>query len=120
MAGPAPATSVAPPPGGSRASGTGGSYFIGGSVCTCTGGRGCSITGGYVVRDPGLPGLAGRYVYADYCAGKLRSIRLAKGRGTGDRAVGLSVPQPTSFGEDGRGRVYVVSQTGAVYRLVAR
>lgn len=89
-------------------------------VHTYTHGPGCSITGGYVVRDPGLPGLAGRYVYADYCAGKLRSIRLAKGRGTGDRAVGLSVPQPTSFGEDGRGRVYVVSQTGAVYRLVAR
>ena len=27
----------------------------------------CSIIGGYVVRDPGLPTLAGRYLYGDYC-----------------------------------------------------
>jgi glucose/arabinose dehydrogenase len=91
-----------------------------GPVHTYSHDDGCSITGGYVVRDPGLPGLAGRYVYADYCAGKIRSIRLAKGRGTGDRGTGLSVAQPTSFGEDGRGRVYVTSQSGQVYRLAPR
>ena len=38
-----------------------------------TGGA-CSITGGFVVRDASLPALAGRYVYADYCAGALRSL----------------------------------------------
>ena len=27
----------------------------------------CSITGGYVVRDRGVPGLYGRYVYGDFC-----------------------------------------------------
>ena len=29
----------------------------------------CSITGGYIVRDPKLPSLRGRYVYGDYCEG---------------------------------------------------
>ena len=28
---------------------------------------GCSITGGYVVRDPALPAVFGRYVYGDAC-----------------------------------------------------
>jgi glucose/arabinose dehydrogenase len=82
----------------------------------------CSITGGYVVRDPALKALAGRYVYGDYCLGQLRSARLSAGRATGDRAVG-GVPRVeglSSFGEDARGRVYVLSLNGPVYRLVAR
>ena len=33
----------------------------------------CSITGGYVVRDPNLASLAGRYIYVDYCIGAIRS-----------------------------------------------
>ena len=37
---------------------------------------GCAVTGGYVVRDPGLEELAGRYVYADYCKGEIRSTVL--------------------------------------------
>ena len=33
-----------------------------------------AITGGYVVRDPGLPTLLGRYLYADSCDGDVRSL----------------------------------------------
>ena len=84
------------------------------------GDRGCSVTGGYVVRDRSLPGLLGRYVYGDYCAGDLRAVTLAPGRATGDRSLGLQVGELASFGEDGRGRVYAVSNGGPVYRLVAR
>jgi glucose/arabinose dehydrogenase len=80
----------------------------------------CSVTGGYVVRDPALPALAGRYVYGDYCKGQLRSARLAAGSPSHDRSLGLkTVDQLSSFGEDGLGRVYVVSLAGPVYRLVA-
>ena len=81
----------------------------------------CSITGGYVVRDPNLPALAGRYVYGDLCVGRLRSARLSPGSAQGDAPVrGLAkVEQLASFGEDARGRVYVVSLTGPVYRLAA-
>lgn len=82
--------------------------------------HGCAITGGYVVRDPSLGDLYGRYVYADFCAGEIRSLVLpqaANGLATGDRSEGLSVPSPTSFGEDSCGRLYVTSNGGAVYRF---
>jgi hypothetical protein len=77
----------------------------------------CAITGGYVVRDPGLEELQGRYVYADLCAGVVRSLELADPFGS-DRSEGLSVVQPTSFGEDACGRIYVASRSGPVSRLV--
>ncbi|HYP56369.1 MAG TPA: PQQ-dependent sugar dehydrogenase [Solirubrobacterales bacterium] len=82
-------------------------------------GRGCTIIGGYVVGDPRLPTLRGRYVYADLCQGQLRSLIPGLRRASDDRRLGLSVSTPSSFGEDARGRVYVVSLEGPVYRFVA-
>jgi hypothetical protein len=82
--------------------------------------HGCSITGGYVVRDPGLGDLYGRYLYADFCVGQLRSLVLPSapgGAASGDRSEGLAVASPVSFGEDSCGRVYVVSNGGGVFRL---
>jgi glucose/sorbosone dehydrogenase len=76
----------------------------------------CSITGGYVVRDPGLPTLLGRYVYGDFCASGLRSVDLANP--ASDAAVGLSVDSLSSFGEDACGRILVASLAGPVYRLL--
>ncbi len=77
----------------------------------------CSITGGVVSRDPKLRGMAGRYVYGDFCKGSLRSFKISGGRATGDRALGINVSNLSSFGEDAQGRVYVVSLDGPVYRL---
>jgi hypothetical protein len=82
--------------------------------------HGCAITGGYVVRDPSLGSLYGRYVYADFCVGEIRSLVLPAGGSdlaTGDRSEGLSVASPVSFGEDSCGRLYVIAQAGAVYRF---
>lgn len=83
-------------------------------------GGSCSVTGGYVVRDPGLSALRGRYVYGDYCAGRLYSVKLSRSSARGRRSLGVTVPSLTSFGEDAAGRVYVVSGDGPVSRLVAR
>jgi hypothetical protein len=83
-------------------------------------GRGCTIIGGYVVRDPRLSGLRGRYVYADLCEGKLRSLAPHLKRAGGDRGLGLQVQSPSSFGEDQQHRLYVVSLEGPVYRLIPR
>ena len=81
----------------------------------------CSITGGHVVRDPGVPGAA-------------RALRLRRPL-QGPAALGEALARPAtatprspackkidqlaSFGEDGAGRVYVVSLSGPVYRLAA-
>jgi hypothetical protein len=78
----------------------------------------CAITGGYVVRDPALNDLYGRYLYSDYCAGSLRSILLDVPLAQDHRFEGLDVPAPSSFGEDACGRIYVVSHEGPVSRLV--
>jgi len=83
-------------------------------------GGSCSIIGGYVVGDRRLPSLYKRYVYADLCEGELRSLVPHLKRAGGERKIGLSVSSPTSFGEDDRGRVYVCSLEGPVYRLVPR
>jgi glucose/arabinose dehydrogenase len=84
------------------------------------GGGSCSIIGGYVVRDPRLPSLRGRYVYADLCEGQLRSLVPHLKKASGDHRLGLHVESPSSFGEDDQHRLYVASIEGPVYRLVPR
>jgi glucose/arabinose dehydrogenase len=73
-----------------------------------------AIAGGYLVRDPGLPTLNGRFLYGDYNLSSLRSVVLPD---SGDRAEPLAISHLTSFGEDGCGRVYAASHDGPVYRI---
>jgi glucose/arabinose dehydrogenase len=90
-------------------------------------GPGCAVIGGYVVRDPHLARLkgreaVGRYMFGDYCTGKIRTVRppLDMGGKAGrDHGTGLTVPRLTSFGEDRDGHLYALSQNGPVYRIVA-
>ena len=81
------------------------------------GGGRCTVIGGVVVRDPRLPGLAGRYLFGDYCDGKIESMRIVDGKATDVQALGPQVPSLSSFGVDGLGRVYVTATDGGVYRL---
>jgi len=83
-------------------------------------GGSCTIIGGYVVGDRRLQSLYKRYVYADLCEGELRSLVPHLGGASNDHKLGLSVSSPSSFGEDTRGRIYVASLEGPVYRLVPR
>jgi hypothetical protein len=78
---------------------------------------GCAIIGGYVVRDPALGDLAGRYVYGDLCNGEVRSLDLANPLAS-DRSENLTIASLNSFGEDSCGRLYTVSGAGQVARLV--
>ncbi len=57
---------------------------------------------------------------ADHCSGVVRSLLPHLHRAGDDRKTGLTVASPTSFGEDNLGRIYIASQEGPVYRLVAR
>ena len=79
------------------------------------------MTGGVVVRDPALPALAGRYVYGDFCRGQVRSFRIAGGKATGDRALGLHVV--VSSARSARTPAAASTSTsldGPVYRLRVR
>jgi glucose/arabinose dehydrogenase len=81
---------------------------------------GCSVTGGYVYRGSRIRELVGRYLFADYCSGRLWILTEgASGRWTTSTLLdsGLRV---SSFGEDQDGELYVVDHGGAIYRIVAR
>jgi glucose/arabinose dehydrogenase len=78
-------------------------------------GEGCSVIGGHVSE--------GRYFYADWCSGELRSFRYQKGKAVDHEdwsALGAGKwSQVSSLGRDRRGAVYVVGyDTGSVYKLV--
>ena len=80
----------------------------------------CSITGGVVVRDKALSALRGRYVFGDYCRGVIESARLRGTKARDVKSTRLEVDSLSSFGVDGRRRVYAVSLNGPVFRLVPR
>ncbi|MSO41256.1 MAG: sugar dehydrogenase [Solirubrobacterales bacterium] len=80
--------------------------------------RGCTVIGGYVVADRSLKSLRGRYLYGDYCTGKLRSFVPALGRAKHDRGTGLRVGSLSSFGEGRGGALYATSLSGPVFRVV--
>jgi hypothetical protein len=58
-------------------------------------------------------------VYADFCGGSIRSFDPGQPRSS-DAASGLHVDSLSSFGQDNRGRIYVASLAGSVYRIVQR
>ncbi len=79
----------------------------------------CSITGGFVYQGKAIPGLQGVYLFADYCAGALRAIRLGDdGSLEQELDLGIDVDHPVSFTEDAQGEPYVLSQDGNIVRLV--
>jgi len=86
--------------------------------------QGCSITGGMVYRGKALPVLDGRYFYADYCTGLLRSFTWTRGavREHWDWKAAIDqqgvLTQISSFGTDTDGELYVVELTGSIYQLV--
>lgn len=83
-------------------------------------GASCAVIGGVVARDPRLSSLTARYLYGDFCAGRVMAVEVGNGKVTASGDLGLDVPQLTSFGVDGLGRIYVMSLMGGVYRLDPR
>ena len=81
--------------------------------------EGCSVTGGYVYRGDAVPGLVGHYVYGDFCGGWVASFRY-DGAVTSDhqRYDFGDIGRILSFGRDAAMELYVLTDQGAVYRLV--
>ena len=81
---------------------------------------GCSITGGYVYRGRRMRAMIGHYFYADYCRAGVRTLLWSGGLVSQRQTWPLPLAtQVTSFGEGADGELYVVSQGGRIYRIVA-
>lgn len=81
---------------------------------------GCSVTGGFVYRGADVPQLQGRFLYADYCAGWVRSFTYVGGQVVQSSEWPELSPGPgvTSFAEDARGELYVMTSAGVLSRIV--
>lgn len=75
----------------------------------------CSVTGGYVYRGAGIAALRGRYVYADYCSGRIWAARQV-GSAWQSEPLPFTLPTLTSLGEDVGGELYFAAGS-SLYRL---
>lgn len=85
--------------------------------------EGCAVMGGYVYRGRAIPALRGTYFYADFCSGFVRSFRWVNGQATEQKEYPGFLPNgsnPNSFGEDADGELYVTTEGGVLYRIVAQ
>lgn len=77
----------------------------------------CAVTGGYVYRGKRISGLAGTYIFGDFCLGNVTAIVEAAGRMLSVKPLGLNVAGLTSFGQDANGELYALSLYGQIFRI---
>ena len=84
--------------------------------------QGCSVTGGYVYRGNNIERLKGKYIFGDYCTGKIWSITVSKGKAIEYTQWTIDhINQDfylSSFGEDGNGELYLINHTGDIYKII--
>jgi len=96
---------------GNRCTGSGSTLPCGASaftapVLTYDHDQGCSVTGGVVYRGRHVPVLYGRYVYGDFCSGRIwAAARDRDGRWQSELLLATD-HQIIAFGEDAEGEVY--------------
>jgi glucose/arabinose dehydrogenase len=90
---------------------------------------GGTVIGGYVYRGTAIPALQGKYIFGDYLAGKIFSLDY-DGTTVSNfqditsqlfptRVGGFTLGNPSSFGEDANGELYITDITsGSVYKIV--
>ena len=89
--------------------------------------NGCSVTGGYVYRGKNVPKLYGRYIFGDYCTGRVWSFlyknnTLSKFEDLTDillNSINEKSFYLSSFGETSSGELLIVDYSGKVYLLTA-
>lgn len=86
-----------------------------------TGSGNCSVTGGFVYRGGTYGELYGKYIFTDYCSGKFWTME-PNGSGGWITNQVTTTPQLTyqitSFGQDNKGEMYVVSREGnRIYKM---
>ena len=82
-----------------------------------SGGCGGSVTGGFRYRGSAIPAMYGRYVFADYCTGRMWTAMPGTG-GVWERAIfadtGYNI---AGFGEDAAGELYFAAGN-TIYQIV--
>lgn len=79
--------------------------------------EGCSVTGGFVYRGAYYPQLEGRYIYADFCSGKIWSLRNQGGNWINELLFQDPNGRYTTFGEDLAGELFLGNTRGELYRI---
>jgi glucose/arabinose dehydrogenase len=100
-------------PPGSSCSGAG----MMGPVAEYDHGQGCSVTAGYVYRGPDVPALRDRYVFADFCSGRIWMVPRTTAAGATPQLLVDTSLSISSFGEGGAYELFVVDRGGTIYRL---
>ena len=79
---------------------------------------GCSVTGGYRYRGSLIPALAGRYLYADFCSGRMWEASPVRGGSWQSRLLTDSTFKISTFGEDEEGELYFSDYaTGRIFKI---
>jgi glucose/arabinose dehydrogenase len=82
---------------------------------------GCSVTGGVFYRGSALKGLAGRFLYGDYCKGWIASVGKRSANGPWQsRKLGVTLANLSSFNAAPNGEVWVTSTSGTIAKLGSR
>lgn len=78
----------------------------------------CSITGGYRYRGVQIPTLAGRYLFADFCSGRIWGARFVPGTGWRKTLLRTFAGRINTFGEDEQGEIYFADySSGSIFRI---
>jgi hypothetical protein len=84
------------------------------------GGGNCAVTGGFVYRGSVFDDMAGKYVFGDYCSGRIWNLNATSDPDTYtlqfQRDTSANI---TSFGETEKGELYMTGHGGQLYRVVA-
>lgn len=107
-----------------------GAQCFGGGTCNMTGltlpvwdyphSQGCSVIGGFVYRGVAIPALRGTYFYLDFCAAWVEAFRWPGVLSSMRRYTWLDAFEaPNSFGEDADGELYITSESGNIFKIVA-
>lgn len=78
----------------------------------------CSVIGGYVYRGSKIPSLEGKYIYGDFCSGKVRVATKVGNNAYNQELLKNVGYYISSFAEDKEGELYIVDYTnGAINKI---
>ncbi|MCF6155560.1 MAG: glucose sorbosone dehydrogenase [Candidatus Brocadia sp.] len=78
---------------------------------------GCSITGGYVYRGTKLSELYGKYIYADFCSGRIWALYYDGKNPVTNSLLLTENVNISSFGIDKNNEIYICDLNGKVYTI---